>query len=143
MRSVRRAGRVVDKERPVRGHRFFGVDIPDDFLSEGVVECVSTFLTLGNFHLYRRRVTKQRRRPLVGFAADEAVEVIEALQRRPTVVGAGDAGFPVGDLMVFPDILGAVTVLAQDFRHHRGALGNLAGIPGIGVREFRDHSHAY
>ena len=79
MRSVRRAGRVVDKERPIRGHRFFGVDIPDDFLGEGVVECVSTFLTLGNFHFDRRRVTKERWLPLIGLTADEAVEMIKAL----------------------------------------------------------------
>ena len=79
MWSVRRAGRVVDKERPIRGHRFFGVDIPDDFLGEGVVECVSTFLTLGNFHFDRRRVTKERWLPLIGLTADEAVEMIKAL----------------------------------------------------------------
>jgi hypothetical protein len=45
--------------------------------------------------------------------------------------------------MVLPHVLRAVTVLAQNFGHHGSALGNLAGIPGIGIRQFRDNSHTY
>src|SRR6478672_1824937 len=119
------------------------MNIGNGLIGEGLVQREVTLLTLGNLHLDRRRVTKQRGLPLVRFATDEPIEMVEALQRGPTVVRAGDAGFPVGNLMVLSNVLGAVSVLAQDFRHHRGTLGNLAGIPRIGIRELRDHSHAY
>src|SRR5258707_9818895 len=102
-----------------------------------------TFLALGDLHLHRRGIAKHGRLPLIGFATDEPIEVIETLQRWPAVERAGDAGFPVGNLMILTNVFRAVAVLTQDFRDHRSALGNLAGIARIGIREFRDNSHAY
>jgi hypothetical protein len=39
---------------------------------------------------------------LVGLAADEAVEVIEALETWPAIERTGEAGLPVRDLMFLP-----------------------------------------
>ena len=68
--------------------------------------------------------------------------MIEALQSGPAVERAGDAGLPVGNVVVLAEEGGAVAVLAQDFRDHRLALGNLPAVAGIAAAEFRDDAGA-
>src|SRR5437762_1894639 len=49
-------------------------------------------------------------RPLVGFAADEAVELVEARTRRPAVGRTGGADFPRRRLVVLAEEGGAKTI---------------------------------
>src|SRR5262249_41363025 len=85
MRSVRRAGRVVDKERTIGGRGFFFADIFDPLVRQRVVERVAALHAFWNFHFDRRRVAIEGRCPLVRLATDEAVEMIESLAARPSV----------------------------------------------------------
>ena len=85
----------------------------------------------------------QVRRPLVRFAADKTVELVEALVRRPAVEGAGDAGLPRGGLVPLAERRGAVAVQAQHFRHRGRRVGDLAGGAREAGRHLGDESHVH
>ena len=140
VRGVGGTGRVVDEERPVGRHRLLLMDVLDRAVGQRVVERVVPLAPGRHHHLDRSRVLVQRRLPLIRFAADEAVEVVEPLHGRPAIERPGDAGLPVGDVVVLADERGAVAVLAQGLRHHRAALGDLAGVAGEAVAELGDVS---
>ena len=87
-----RAGRVVDEERLVRRHRLLRLHPVD-----GLVGHVDGEVVVG--HLRRidfDHAVVDERIPLVGLAADEAVELVEALVRGPAIERARHAGFPGG-----------------------------------------------
>ena len=79
VRRVGGAGRVVGEERLVRRHGLLHPDPADRLVGQVAVEVV-----VGDVmgRLDRSRVLEDRRRPLVGVAADEAVEVFEAQARQ-------------------------------------------------------------
>src|SRR6185503_653297 len=74
----------------------------------------------------------------VHLSADEAVEVVEALQAGPAVEGSGDARLPVGNVVVLADEGGAVAALSQDLGEHRRVLGNLPAVSRVAVSHLRD-----
>ena len=76
VRSVRRAGRVVHEERPVRGDRLHVVDELDRAVGEVDREVVT--LLRGAGLVDRVVVVDQVRIPLVGLRAEETVEAVEA-----------------------------------------------------------------
>ena len=73
---VRRAGREVDEERLVRHQRLLLADPADRLVGHVLGEVVA--LLRRRSRLDRRRALVERRVVLVGLAADEAVEVLEA-----------------------------------------------------------------
>ena len=75
------AGGKIDEERLVRRERLLVLGPVDRLIGHvggEVVVGVGGRLDLG-------RAVVEQRRPLIGFAADEAIELVEAGVRRPTV----------------------------------------------------------
>ena len=90
VRRVRGARREVDEERLVGRQRLLVLDPGHRLVrhvGHEVVVRVVRQLDLGD-------AVVEVGRPLVGLAADEAVELVEALVGRPAVEGAGDARSP-------------------------------------------------
>src|SRR5262249_40236561 len=92
---------------------------------------------LTQVRLDRRGVLERGGGPLVGVAAEEAVEVVEAQSCRPVGERAGGAGVPVGDVVVLAEPGRRVAEEGQDLgdgaavaRHERvvaGETGRLLG----------------
>ena len=83
----------------------------------------------------------EQRRPLVGLAADEAVELVEARAGRPAVGRAGRADLPGRGLVRLAEGGGAVAVQPQHLRQRRHAVRALPGLPGEGGGGLRDRAH--
>src|SRR5213593_3630735 len=77
-------------------------------------------------------------RPLIGFAADEAIELVEAGVSRPAVIGAGNGYFPRRSLMILPESSGAVSVQAKHFCQRRYIVRPDAGVAWKCGRKFHD-----
>jgi hypothetical protein len=86
VRRVRRARREVDKERLVRRDCLLLVDVADCLVGEILHQVVALFRRPRR--LDRRRAVIEFRVVLVIFAADEAVEVLEARAGGPMIVRA-------------------------------------------------------
>src|SRR5262249_55477480 len=80
----------------------------------------------------------ERRSPLVGLTADEAVEFVEPRTGRPLVGWARWADLPRRYLMALAESGRAVAVQAEDLGERRDSPGPHAGIPGIGRRDVHD-----
>ena len=74
--------------------------------------------------------------PLVGFTADEPVEVVEALARRPMIERSGERRLWVRDQVPLADARGRVAVLAQDLGHECRGLRNRRRVPGNPFDQF-------
>ena len=118
VRRVRRAGGEVGEERLVRRQRLLAADPLDGLVRHVGGEVVVRVVR----RLDLDRAVEDQRRPLVGLAADEAVELVEAGVRRPAVERAGDADLPRRGLVVLAEGRRAVAVLAQDLGQRRDAL---------------------
>src|SRR6266403_242420 len=73
--------------------------------------------------LYADGSVKNCRRPLIGFAADEAIELVEAGVSRPSVIGPRNGYLPRWGLMILPEGSGTVSVQAKHFCQRRYAVG--------------------
>ena len=60
-------------------------------------------------------ILEQIGRPLVGLAAHEPVEILEAHSRRPLVVRPGDAVLKAGRVVLLAEPRRGIAVLLQDF----------------------------
>src|SRR5439155_9579193 len=138
VRSVGRAGGVVDEEGAVGRDGLLLVDISDRLVGERIIERVVALFALRDLHCDRRSAAVEDRLPLVHLSADEAVEVIEPLQARPPVEWPGNARLPIGDVVILPDECGAVAALAQDLREHCRVPGNLPAVSRVAVAHLRD-----
>ena len=142
VRRVAAAGNVVDEERLVGRS---GVELLDVF--DRLVRHVGGEVIVG-FADPRKNlpvVLEQIRRPLVGLAAHEAVEVVKTHSRRPLVERAGDGvlvGWRVvvlaeprrGIAVVFEDPADGRVILADDrviARESGRQLGDDAEAPGV------------
>src|SRR5580658_42088 len=101
------------------------MDISNGLIHQRIVQGVASFFPYGNLHLNRRRVSIEWRLPLIRLATEKSVEIIEALERRPSIVGAGNACLPTGYLVVLAEVRRTVPVLAQNLGKHGSALWNL------------------
>ena len=81
------------------------------------------------------------RRPLVGLAAEEAVELIEPRPRGPAVGGAGGAHFPGRGLVVLAEEARAVAVQAHHLRERGHVVRALSGVARKGGGGLRDPAH--
>src|ERR1700720_3809605 len=81
---------------------------------------------------------KNCRRPLIGFAADEAVELVEARVSRPAVIGPRNGYLPRRSFMILSESSGAVSVQAKHFCERRYIVGPDAGVAWKCGRKFHD-----
>ena len=131
---MRRAGRVVDEERLVGRHRLLRLDPVDRLV--GHVDGEVVVLHLRRLNLDRPVV--DQRIPLVGFAADEAVELVEALLQRPAVERTRHAGLPGGGLVPLAEGARAVAIEPQHFGQRRNAVRVLPGVARKSRRGLHD-----
>ena len=140
VRRVGAAGHVVDEERLVRRQRVDLVHVGDRLVGhrggQVVVRVVLERIDVG------RVAGEVRRLPLVGVAAHEAVEVLEAHADRPLVERPGRGRLEGRRVVVLAEPRGAVAVVPQD-RADRGlVLGDDAVVAGIARRLLGDHAEA-
>ena len=139
VRRVGGAGGEVDERRLVRRQRLLVLDPGARLLGhvghEVVVRVVRQFDHGG--------AVVQVGRPLVGLAAEEAVELVEALPGRPAVEGPGHAGFPGRGLVPLAERGGGVAVQAQHLGQRCGGAGDLAGGAREAGRHLGDEPHVH
>ena len=111
MRRVGAAGNVVEEERLVGRRCVELVEVLD-----GVVRHAGDHVVVGLFapRKDRRGVAEQERRPLIGLAAHEAVEVVEAHAERPLIEWPGLAVLERRRVVVLAEPRGGVAVLLED-----------------------------
>ncbi len=137
------AGSVIHKNWPVGRQGFLlqnpGAGVVGEILVEGVVG----FATRRWDHADGLRVLCEFGVPLIGFSADEAVEVVEALMGGPMIVRAGVCGFCVRDEMPLADASGCVPIFAKHLRDEGCGLWDGAGIARKTVGPINDRTHTY
>ena len=143
MRGVRGARREVHEERLVGRQRLLELH-PGNRLVRHVGHEVVVRIARD---LDRVHTVVEVRRPLVGLAAEEAVELVEPGPRRPAVRGPGGADLPGRGLVVLAEEAGAVAVQPQHLgerrhvvralprvaRERRGRLGDPAHVVHVVV----------
>ncbi len=126
VRRVRGAGREVQEERPVRRQALLLAN-PGNRL----VRHVGHEVVVGVGRLLdAREAIVERRRPLVGLAADEPVELVEARPRRPAIGRPRGADLPRRRFVVLPEGAGTVAVQPEDLGERGDAVRPVAGVPG-------------
>src|SRR5216684_5334 len=88
--------------------------------------------------LHTNSSVKNCRRPLVGFAAEKAIELVEAGVSRPAVIGPGNGYLPRWSLMIFSESSSAVSVQAKHFCQRRDIVGPDAGVAWKSRGKFHD-----
>ena len=136
MRRMRRPGREVDEERLVRRHRLLRLHPVDGLVGHVHGEVVVLHLR----RLDLDQAVVDERIPLVGFTADEAVELVEPLVGGPAVERTRHAGFPGGGFVPLAEGAGAVAVEPQHLRQRRHAVGILPGVARVGRRALHDRA---
>ena len=91
--------------------------------------------------LHLRHSVKEQRRPLVGFAAEKAVKLVESGAGRPAVGRAGGTEFPGCGLMGLAEGCRAIAVQPQHLGQRRDIVGSAPGIAGERGRNLRDRAH--
>ena len=134
VRGVRRAGGEVHVEGLVRRQGLLGADPVDRLVGHVHGEVIVGALLVLDAH----RAVEDGRSPLVGLAADEAVELVEAGARGPAVVRAGHRDLPRRGFVVLAEGGGAVAVLPQDLGQGRDGPWAHAGVAGKGGGELHD-----
>ena len=141
VRCVGGAGGEVDEERLVRHQRLLLADPLDRPVGHVLGEVVA--LLGGPVRLDRHRVPVDRRRPLVGLGADEAVEVLEpAATGGPGVERSHRAGLPHRHLVALAELGGGVAVQLQRLRQRRLVLRPDRAVPGRRRGDLGDPAHA-
>ena len=140
MGSVGGAGREVHEERLV-GHERLLLAHPADRLVRHVLrEVVALFRALALFH--RRRAFVNGGIPLVGLAADEAVEVLEsAAAGGPLAEGPQRARLPDRHLVALAELRGRVAVELERHRERRLVLRQHRRVSGCRGRDLADAAH--
>ena len=140
VRRVGRAGREVGEERLVGHQRLLLAHPLDRVRRQVVVEVVALLRRLVG--LDRRRALVERGIPLVGLAAEEAVEVLEAHPGRPLAVRAHRARLPDRDLVALAELRRAVAVELEDLGQRRGRVRPDRVVARRGGGELGDVAHA-
>ena len=142
MRGVGGAGREVDEERLVGHQRLLLADPADRLVGHVLGEVVA--LLRGLALLHRRRAFVDRRIPLVGLAADEAVEVLEsAAAGGPLVEGPQRARLPDRHLVALAELRRRVAIELERHRERRLVLRQHRGVAGRRGRDLADAAHVH
>src|SRR5262249_48045769 len=95
--------------------RLLLVEVLDRFVRQMLVERVVVLASLRHFHFDGRCAVIEGWLPLVRLAADETIEVVEALHVRPTIERSGGTSLPIRDVVVLAEESRAISVLAYNF----------------------------
>ncbi len=140
VRRVRGPRREVGEERLVRQQRLLLADPRDRLVGHVGHEVVALFGRL--LGLDRDRALVDRRVVLMGLAADEAVEVLEAAPGGPVVERAHRARLPDRHLVALAELRRRVAVQLQGLRERRAGVRAHRAVAGSRRRELRDAAHA-
>ena len=139
---VRRTRRVVGEERLVR-HQGLLLPHPRDRAVGHVLGQVVALLR-SPVGLHGRLVLVERRRVLVGLAAEEAVEVLESpAAAGPVVEGPHRTGLPDRHLVALAELRRAVAVELEGLRQRRAVVGPQRVVAGRRGRDLGDPTHAH
>ena len=142
MRGVGGAGREVHEERLVGHQRLLLAHPPDRLVGHVLGEVVALFGSLVLFH--RRRAFVDGRIPLVGLAADEAVEVLEpAAAGGPLVEGAQRARLPDRHFVALAELRRRVAIELERHGERRLVLRQHRGVAGRRGRDLADAAHVH
>ena len=114
-RRVGRAGGKVHEVGLVWSDRLLPVEPGNGVINQVFGQVVTLLRLLPRFN--REFIAKQLRLPLAGFAAMEAVEVLEPEAGRPAMERADRRGIPVGRVVPLAPDPGAVTILLEHACH--------------------------
>ena len=135
------AGGEVDEERLVAHQGLLLADPLDGLVGHVLHEVVALFGRLGGLH--RGGALIDGRVVLVGLAADEPVEVLEApAAGRPGVEGPGRAGLPHRDLVALAELGRRVAVELQRLGQRGRGVGPDRVVPGRRGGDLGDAAHA-
>ena len=133
-------GREVHEEGLVRHQRLLLADPVDGVVGEILGEVVT--LLRSPVGLDRRGPAVQRRRVLVGLAADEAVEVLEpAAHAGPRIERAHRAGLPDGHLVALPELRRGVAVELERLGQRRAGVRPDRAVARRRRRDLGDPAH--
>ena len=138
MRPVRRARRPIHQERLVGRERAMLAQPRQRLLRHVGTEVIGLVAR----RLDRKRVLEQARLILRSLARHEAVEIVEAVARRPTLERTHRGRFRRRRVVPFAERRGLVAVIAQHLRDRRRALRDHAGIAVEIQRALRDRARA-
>ena len=142
VRCVGGAGGVVDEERLVRGQGLLLPDPVDRLVGHVLGEVVPLLGRPGRFH--GRRSLVDSRVVLVGLAADEPVEVVEAAPARgPGIERPDGAGLPRRYLVALAELRSRVAVQTQRLGHRRTRVRSHRVVTGRRGRQLRDDAHPH
>src|SRR5262249_34030746 len=120
--------------RPVRRERLLLPNPSDRMVGQVGVEVVLRVVR----GLDRFGAVEQGRMPLIGIAADESVEVLEAESSGPEIERPRLARLPVGYVVVLAVPGRVPTVLLEDFRNRAAALWHHRIVAGVAGSKLRD-----
>ena len=140
VRRVRGAGRVVHEERLLGRVDVRVQHVLDRLVGEILAEVVA--LLRGLRLRGRPVVERQVRIPLVGLAAEEAVEAFEAAPQRPAVQRAGGRVLLRRREMPFPEAERVVAVRQQHLGQHPVLKRHPPVVARVAGRELHDAGHA-
>ena len=141
VRRMGRAGREVDEERLVGRERLLLADPVDGLVGHVLHEVVALLGRL--LRLDRRGALVQRRVPLVGLAADEAVEILEAASARgPCIERPGRARLPNRHLVALAELRRIIAVELQRLGQRRHGVGQHRAVARRAGGGLGDATHA-
>jgi hypothetical protein len=142
VRRMRGARGEVNEERLVRHQRLLLANPADRLIGHVRGEVVALLGGLLRFH--RRRALVDRRVVLIGLAADEAVEVLEAAAAgRPGVEGSDRAGLPDRHLVALAELRRRVAVQPQRLRERRACVRSDRVVARRRGGQLGDHAHPH
>src|SRR5215469_1867359 len=137
MRRVQSSWREIYEERLVRRHRVLKAHPGDRLISHVGHEVVSG----GVRWLDMRYAVEDKRRPLIGLAAEKPVKLFEAVADGPARKRPGDAHLPCRGLMHLAEGRGVVAVQLQDFGNRHGLIRTDGIVSGGAGCHFGNRAH--
>ena len=141
VRGVTGAGAEVGEPRLVRRDHLGVLDELDRLVGEVLRQVIALFR--GGGRLDGVVVVDQFRIPLVGLAAEESVEPLEAPRQRPMPFGGGQAGLLQWGHVPLAEAVGVVSALGEHFGDQRGVIGDAAVDTGKALGELLHDGHAH
>src|SRR5438046_3541868 len=139
MRRMRGTGNVVAKERFIRGNLVDPIQVIDGVIRHARHQ-IPAGLAIEGIDL--RRVAKQVWLPLVSVAADEPVEILEALPNGPIIKRPDLTGTEGRHVVVLAEPRRRITIVQQDAAEGRLVLSDNAVVAREARGLLRDHAEA-
>ena len=137
VRRMGRARREIHEEWLVRRQRLLRLDPLDRLVGHVGHEVIARLF----LDLDLRHSVPNGRGPLIGLAADEAIELVETRARRPAICRARGAELPHRRLMRLAERGGRIAVQAKHLGERGDAVRPHACVPLEGGRRLGDRAH--